>query len=90
MSTLQTLKFLGLVLIACGTALVLYLVWPKPQTLPLPPGPKSLPLIGNLLFGGCARRKALGETQITVWCVFCLVKQISKYAYTIDNDLQVP
>lgn len=41
--------FLVLALVACGTALVLYLVWPKPQTLPLPPGPKALPLIGNLL-----------------------------------------
>lgn len=49
MTTLQNLNSLDLALVACGTALVLYLAWPKPQILPLPPGPKALHLIGNLL-----------------------------------------
>lgn len=48
MSGLQPLGFLYLLLGLCSACFIYRYVWMKERKLHLPPGPKSLPLIGNL------------------------------------------
>lgn len=49
MSAVQSLDPLYLLLALCSVCFIHRYAWMKEKKLPLPPGPKPLPLIGNLL-----------------------------------------